>query len=226
MVLIIIISMPDRPPLPSVLIDAPVVALAGADVRGRDGRVLLRVDDLTIRAGDRIAVTGPSGAGKTLLLRALSGRLPTGLTLIGRRDAVAPRVAIVPQRGLDALHPLVPLARQLRAVTRAPRERIAAVLAAVGLGDTGAARRRPAELSGGQAQRAALALAVLSDAPLVLADEPTSALDHETRDRVLDVLAAVIGPAQALVVTTHDEAVAARLGAGRLRVVDGTVIAS
>lgn len=226
MVLIIIISMPDCPPLPSVLIDAPVVALAGADVRGRDGRVLLRVDDLTIRAGDRIAVTGPSGAGKTLLLRALSGRLPAGLTLIGRRDAVAPRVAIVPQRGLDALHPLVPLARQLRAVTRAPRERIAAVLAAVGLGDTGAARRRPAELSGGQAQRAALALAVLSDAPLVLADEPTSALDHETRDRVLDVLAAVIGPAQALVVTTHDEAVAARLGAGRLRVVDGTVIAS
>ena len=218
--------MPDRPPLPSVLIDAPVVALAGADVRGRDGRVLLRVDDLTIRAGDRIAVTGPSGAGKTLLLRALSGRLPAGLTLIGRRDAVAPRVAIVPQRGLDALHPLVPLARQLRAVTRAPRERIAAVLAAVGLGDTGAARRRPAELSGGQAQRAALALAVLSDAPLVLADEPTSALDHETRDRVLDVLAAVIGPAQALVVTTHDEAMAARLGAGRLRVVDGTVIAS
>lgn len=210
----------------SITAAPPVVSLTDAVVRDGEGRVLLRVDRLTVGAGDRLAVTGPSGAGKTVLLRLLAGHLSAGLTATGRRDAGSPRVAVVPQRGIDALHPLVPLGRQLRAVTGASAERVREVLSAVGLGDPRAARRRPAELSGGQAQRAGIALAVLSGAPLVLADEPTSALDHDTRDRVLDLFTAVIGADRALVVSTHDNAVAERLGARRLRVVDGTVIAS
>ncbi|CAH0133038.1 Glutamine transport ATP-binding protein GlnQ [Microbacterium sp. Bi128] len=204
----------------------PVVSLTDSVVRAGDGRVLLRVDHLTVCAGDRIAVTGPSGAGKTVLLRLLSGRLAAGLSASGRRDTASERVAMVPQRGLDALHPLLPLGTQLRTVTRASAERVREVLAAVGLGDPRAARRRPAELSGGQAQRAAIALAVLSRAPLMLADEPTSALDHDTRDRVLDLFSTVIGTDQALVVSTHDETVADRLGAARIRVADGALVAA
>lgn len=203
-----------------------VVTLTDTVVCDGDGRVVLRVDHLTVAAGDRLVVTGPSGAGKTVLLRLLSGHLAAGLTATGRRDAASPRAAVVPQRGLDALHPLVPLARQLRAVTGVSADRVREALGSVGLGDPHAARRRPAELSGGQAQRAAIALAVLSGAPLVVADEPTSALDQDTRDRVLDLFATVITADRALVVSTHDDAVADRLGARRLRVADGTVTAS
>jgi len=217
---------PPRSGRPTIDIDVPqpAVRLSDAVVRASDDRDLLRVDELTVRPGDRIALTGPSGAGKTLLLRLLSGRLAPNLRRSGLREAASPRVAVVPQRGLDALHPLVPLVSQLRAVTGVPRERVRDVLAAVGLGDPRTTRRRPAELSGGQAQRAAIALAVLSDAPLVLADEPTSALDHDTRDDVLDLFTALIAPEQALVVSTHDDAVAERLGATRVRVAAGRVV--
>lgn len=202
---------------------APLVRLTDAVVRGDDGRELLRVGRFVVAAGDRITLTGPSGAGKTLLLRLLAGRLSPGLRLDGAREATLGKVAVIPQRGLDALHPLIPVHRQLRAVTGAAPARVRDVLAAVGLDDTRTIRRRPAELSGGQAQRAAIALAALSDAPLVVADEPTSALDHATRDRILSLFAAVIAPTQALVLSTHDRHVADRLGSIRVRVDRGAV---
>lgn len=201
----------------------PILSLHDAEVRAPDGRTLLLVASLDVRAGERIAITGPSGSGKSLLLSTLAGRWPVGLRFSGERRTTLDRIGSVPQRGLDALHPLIPVARQLRMVTGADPGRIMAVLEAVGLDDPGLHRRRPAELSGGQAQRASVALAALTDAPLVLADEPTSALDHESRDRTLRLLDEVVGPRQALAVATHDTAVVAALGARHLTVSDGVV---
>ncbi|WP_307478855.1 ATP-binding cassette domain-containing protein [Microbacterium trichothecenolyticum] len=219
-------ALPPRSParLLSAPATEPIVGLFGIVVRRHDGRELLRVDELSVHAGDRLAVTGPSGAGKTLLLRVLAGRLPAGLTETGRRLGHPGRIATIPQRGLDALHPLVPIERQLSGVTRSSREKTREVLAAVGLDAARIGARRPAELSGGQAQRAAIALAVLSEAPIVIADEPTSALDHETRDLILGVLARVLAPTQALVLSTHDPQVAVALGATRVRVEAGIVL--
>lgn len=176
---------------------------------------------LDVCRGDRIVVTGQSGSGKSLLLGTLAGRLPAEVTLSGDRWSVASRIGLVPQRGLEALHPLVPLGRQLRRVSGATSARVAEVLTAVGLDDPELWQRRPAEISGGQAQRAAVALVALADAPLILADEPTSALDHESRDLLLRLLVGVVGEAQALVVATHDPHVADVLGARHLRVSHG-----
>lgn len=204
-------------------VDGPILSLRDAEVRAPDGTKLLAIASLDVLAGQRMVVTGPSGSGKSLLLSTLTGRWPAGLRFIGDRSTRLDRIGFVPQRGLDALHPLIPLARQLRMVTGADPARISAVLAAVGLDDPALHRRRPTELSGGQAQRASVALAALTDAPLVLADEPTSALDHESRDQTLRLLEEVVGPRQTLVVATHDIAVVRALGARHLAVSGGVV---
>jgi ABC-type glutathione transport system ATPase component len=201
----------------------PILSLRDAEVRAADGRTLLFVASLDVMAGQRIVVTGPSGSGKSLLLSTLTGRWPAGLGFTGERTAELDRIGFVPQRGLDSLHPLIPLARQLRMVTGADVGRVVSVLESVGLDDPGLHRRRPAELSGGQVQRASVALAALTNAPLVLADEPTSALDHESRDQTLRLLEEVVGPRQTLVVATHDTAVVRALGARHLAVSDGVV---
>ncbi|MDQ1128219.1 ATP-binding cassette domain-containing protein [Microbacterium sp. SORGH_AS_0888] len=186
---------------------------------------LLTVRSLALRAGDRVVVRGPSGAGKSLLLNVLAGRLAPSLVLTGERH-VAPgldRIGIVPQRGIEALHPLLSLRSQLRAATGASRAEVDDMLGRVGLAPSTFGPRRPAELSGGQAQRAAIARAALTRAPVVIADEPTSALDPATRDEVVDVLSRSLDPGTALVVATHDAAVAAVLGAHRLDVSHGQV---
>ena len=201
---------------------AAILSLRDAAVHAADGRALLAVSALDIIPGERIVITGESGSGKSLLLSTLTGRWPAGLYFRGERTAAFDRVGFVPQRGLDALHPLIPLARQLRAVTGASPARVAEVLDSVGLTDPGL-RRRPTELSGGQAQRAAVALAALTDDPLILADEPTSALDHESRDQTLRLLERVVRPEQTLVVATHDPTVAEVLGTRRLHLASGTI---
>lgn len=189
------------------------------------GAPLLHVEDLAIRAGERTVITGPSGAGKSLLLAAIVGRPPQALRTSGVRES-APglrRIGLVPQRGSDALHPLLAVRTQLRRATGATDRDVAAALDEVGL-DAALGRRRPAELSGGQAQRVAIALARLSGAHLVVADEPTSALDGETRDEIVALLIErFTARDNALVVTTHDPAVAAALGTRRIDVADGRV---
>ncbi|GHD06298.1 ATP-binding cassette domain-containing protein [Zhihengliuella salsuginis] len=204
----------------------PLVSLTGVTVASRRTReTLLTVPALEIAPATRTVVMGPSGAGKSMLLSALTGRLPAGVVLDGTRTAPAGlRIGFVPQRGAEALHPLLPVGRQLRAVTGATAARTRQVLAAVGLDASALAGRRPAELSGGQLQRVAISLAFLGSPALVIADEPTSALDNASRDETLSVLRGLSQAAgSALVVATHDPLVRAKLAADLIRVESGRV---
>ncbi|WP_309080697.1 ATP-binding cassette domain-containing protein [Zhihengliuella sp.] len=219
--------MATAPPLTASPSGTALVSLEDVSVTARrTGAPLLAVEALALRPGTRSVVMGPSGAGKSLLLSSLTGRLPAGAALSGSRTA-APglRIGFVPQRGSEALHPLLPVARQLRAVTRAGAARTAEVLAAVGLDAEAIGGRRPAELSGGQLQRVAISLAFLGSPALVIADEPTSALDNTSRDETLAMLrdlSATTG--SALVVATHDPLVREQLDADLMTIDAGRVL--
>lgn len=194
--------------------------------------VAVRGVSAAVFAGDRIAVTGPSGSGKSTLLHLLAGlqeptagtvtRLPAaahrpspaaGLVFQGR--SLVPNLNVVENVALPLLfagH------RDAEAIGRAQ-----AALDRVGIGALGAAL--PDTLSGGQAQRVAIARVLAVAPPLILADEPTGQLDHAAAARVIDVLLAAADElGAALIVSTHDPLIARRLRTqwamrdGRLRI--------
>ncbi|MGE5829832.1 MAG: ATP-binding cassette domain-containing protein [Micromonosporaceae bacterium] len=199
----------------------------------------LRGLTLDLAAGERVVVHGPNGSGKTTLLRVLIGeRAPSagtvvvcGVDLTGadERDRVGlrrRRLGLVDQqhgRGLRAeLSVLDNVALQSRLGgmgAAAARDRARAVLDDLGLG--GLADRRPATLSGGEAQRVAVCAAVAHGPALVLADEPTAELDRDSADQVYDLLAAAAAQAGAgLVIVSHD-ARAGRIADRIVRIRDG-----
>jgi peptide/nickel transport system ATP-binding protein len=185
---------------------------------------LLTIPHLSVRSGDLLCLMGPSGSGKSLLLGTLSGRLPAGVRVSrgSRICARMTRIGLVAQRAASGLHPLIPVDRQLALVTgRTPRE-VTRILTSLGL-ESSCHHRRPAELSGGQAQRAAMGLAALSRAAVLLADEPTSALDPHSRDETIALLLSLRReePTLALVIATHDPEVPHSLGADLIEVSEG-----
>ncbi len=175
----------------------------------------------TIPAAARIALVGPSGCGKSTLLHLIAGLdTPTAGTLAWP--------ALGPQQSLRPLHvgfvfqapslvaPLTVVENvelPLLLEKRAPAEARAAALAMlerIGLADL--ADKLPEEISGGQAQRVAVARALVHQPALLCADEPTGQLDRATAKHLMDVLlAAIEGTATSLVVATHDPEIAARL---------------
>ena len=183
-------------------------------------RQVLRGIDAEVARGETIAVVGPSGGGKSTLLRCLNGLTSfdagtvevAGLTLAPKTppDAAAlrplrARVGLVFQ-GFHLFPHLTALQNVCVApvhVKREPRDAVEkkarALLQRVGLGDRG--RARPAQLSGGQQQRVAIARALAMDPELLMLDEPTSALDPEMRGEVLAVLRDLSGTCTMLVVT-------------------------
>lgn len=173
---------------------------------------------LVARPGDFVAVTGPSGAGKTSLLSVLAGvDAPSagtmaldGRPLRDRDDAIARGVVYVPQGNalvlvLTALENVaVPLVHARRPDAR---EAALAALADVGLDDAGG--QLIEELSGGQQQRAAVARGLAERGQVLLADEPTSELDAANRIRVTDLLRAEAARGAVVVMATHDPEAAA-----------------
>ena len=171
-----------------------MIVLQCADVgltwSGRRGATTeaLRGVSFEVQAGEFVGVLGASGSGKSSLLQVLSGLLqPTSGTVLldgARLTGPTPRVGMIPQD--SCLYPWMTIQKNVEfgpkmlgrpsAVRRHAAEKI---LEAVGLRDW--ARRYPHELSGGMAQRAALARAMVNDPEVILMDEPFAALDLQTR---------------------------------------------
>ena len=170
-----------------------------------------------LEAGRWTCLLGPSGIGKTTLLRVVAGLQPGGLVLADDGSDLRRRIAWMAQQ--DLLLPWlsvldnVLLGPRLRGASRAELRRLRApaqaLLVRVGLGDR--ADSLPATLSGGMRQRAALARTLMEDRPVVLMDEPFSALDAITRHRLQD-LAAELLAGRTILLVTHSPLEALRLG--------------
>ncbi len=189
-----------------------------------------RVHDLSfaLDAGEVLGVAGPSGSGKTTLLRALAG-LVAHTGTVRRANRSTGSVQMLFQDAIGTLDPRQTAASALDEVLRVhgvsdPAQRDQAVdrgLLEVGLGPEHRLRR-PHELSGGQAQRVALARVLLTDPGLLLLDEPTSGLDADARDAILDHLDRIRHERQlTVVVVSHDEMVLRRLAHRTLRLANG-----
>ncbi len=188
--------------------------------------------DLTVEAGARVAVMGPSGGGKSTLLGAISGFVEPRAGAIRWQGA---RVDTLPpaKRPLSILfqdHNLLPhlsafdnvalgLDPNLR-LSPDQRARVEAALARVGLEGLGA--RLPAQLSGGQISRTALARVLLRARPLILLDEPFAALGPALKADMLDLVAEIARDQRAtLLMVTHDPADARRICPEIVIVADG-----
>ena len=174
-----------------------------------------------IERGDRIALVGPSGSGKSTLLHLLAALdEPTSGKItwpaLGERETLRPsKISFVFQTE-SLLAPLTVLENvevpRLLAGSNPDEARNEAseILGALDL--NALADKLPEEISGGQAQRAAVARSLITKPALILADEPTGQLDHQTAKQLLDLLLRRLkGSDAALVIATHDPFVAARM---------------
>jgi putative hydroxymethylpyrimidine transport system ATP-binding protein len=203
------------------------------EVEGRatiDGAPLFGPLSIALAAGRWTCLLGPSGVGKSTVLRLIAG-LPTGAMFEGKVAAgdglpLAGRVAYMAQS--DLLLPWldvrgnVVLGARLRG-TPLDLARAEALIARVGL--AAHAHKRPRQLSGGERQRAALARTLMEDRPVILLDEPFSALDARRRAEMQDLAAELLAGRTVLLVT-HDPAEAARLGHAILLLSAGGVAAA
>jgi putative ABC transport system ATP-binding protein len=197
----------------------------------------LRGVSLELAVGEWLAVTGPSGSGKTTLLACLAGLdEPDGgnVWIAGRRITRRPEGAraLLRARHVGVLYQAGNLLEHLtvaqnvrfaRRLARQPRDGddVAARLALVGLEGHGDAP--PGELSGGQAARAALAVALANDPAVLIADEPTGELDEVTERAVLGLLTVRAAAGTAVLVASHSRAVA-RAADRVLRMRDGRIL--
>jgi lipoprotein-releasing system ATP-binding protein len=204
---------------------------------------VLRGLDLTVEAGETIAVVGPSGAGKSTLLHILGGLdLPSSgrVRLGGRELASLPdaELAALRNRYVGFVFQFHHLLRDFTAVEnvmmplriggvseKSARDRAGALLEQVGLAER--LHHRPSKLSGGEQQRVAVARALAVEPPVLLADEPSGNLDIDTSERLHDALFDLVrSHGTALVVVTHNPSLARRtdrilsLDGGILRPVD------
>ena len=200
----------------------------------RSERVLLQDISFSLAAGERLAIIGETGSGKTMLALSVLGLLPAnvrmqrgsirldGTVLSGERQLQALRgdkLVYIPQNGAEALCPTRTVRRQLYDSLKKlglPRNTFSALaeekLRLVGFAAPNELLDKyPFQLSGGMAQRVAIALAACSRARLLIADEPTNGLDESGRARFFALLESIF-PDAAKIIITHDISVAARCG--------------
>ncbi|MBM7357287.1 nickel import ATP-binding protein NikD [Lelliottia amnigena] len=202
---------------------------------------LVKGVSLTLTRGRVLALVGGSGSGKSLTCAAALGVLPAGVrqtagqvladgTLMSPRTLRGKTVATIMQNPRSAFNPLHSMATHARETCLAvgkPADNavLIAALRAVGLEDAHRVLTLyPFEMSGGMLQRMMIAMAVLCDAPFIVADEPTTDLDAVAQARILDLLDAIMQTrALGMLLVTHDMGVVARL-ADEVAVMDDGVI--
>jgi peptide/nickel transport system permease protein len=217
----------------------PVVSVRGLTVRFRDAEgefSVVQNVSFDVAKGESLGIVGESGCGKSVTARALmgivakGGRISAGTARIGDVEVTAATekqlqrmrgttVALVSQEPMVALDPSFTIGAQLREVVRhhtgknraQAHERALELLGLVGIPDPAAtAASYTFQISGGMAQRAAIALALAGDPDVLIADEPTTALDVTVQAEILDLLhrlRAELG--MALIIVTHDLGVVA-----------------
>lgn len=200
---------------------------------------VLRGVDLTVAAGEVVAIIGPSGSGKSTLLRCIAGLeafdegalevagslaapgKPRAQALMGKVGFVFQSFNLFPHMTALQNVTLAPI-RASRMAPQAAREAGLALLDKVGLGGRGGAY--PSELSGGQQQRCAIARALAMQPQVMLFDEPTSALDPELVAEVLQVIGDLAREGRTLVIVTHQMAFAREVAARTLFMDEGAVV--
>ncbi len=228
-----------------------LLAVTDLTVRFGESTVVDRVS-FSIERGERLAIIGESGSGKTLTALSVIGLVPDaavvtgsvvfdGQELLGRRDRELSKlrgeaIAMVFQNPLTALNPLMRVGKQIAEPLRRHRDmdRAAAARAAIELCDRvglpepdRAARAFPHQLSGGQRQRIGIAMALACRPALLIADEPTTALDVTVQADVLALLAELIASEEtSLLFITHDVALVPRVADDVLVMRRGSIVES
>jgi putative ABC transport system ATP-binding protein len=195
---------------------------------GNDEITVLRGISFTVQPGEFMSIVGPSGNGKSTLLNMITGidHPSKGEVIVtGEPVHTMSENQLASWRGthmgiIFQFFQLLPALNLLQNVvlpmdfvkTLTPkqrRERALHLLDTVGLADQ--AQKLPAQVSGGQQQRAAIARAIANDPPLIVADEPTGNLDTKTSEDVFQLFSDLVDQGKTMLMVTHSRSLAARL---------------
>lgn len=216
-----------------------MLLMSGVSKTYRNGSVALKNIDLHIKPGEFVFMVGPSGAGKSTFIKMLFKEvLPTtgkiyvdGVDVLALTDKEVPFLRrqlgiifqdyrLLPDR---TVYDNVAFAMQvIESPTVKTRRRVMTVLELVGLKNRSNAY--PAELSGGEQQRIAIARAIVNDPIMVIADEPTGNLDPETSKDIMRIFTGINESGTTIVMATHDKEIVDAMGKRVIAIENGVIV--